>query len=411
MRRRMTDLGCYLRGAWAIRVGADPYEVTDDNHWHYNYPPFLAILLSPLADPPPGAESVTALPFAVSVAVWYAVGVLALVLAVHWIAAAVEAGLPVPPRCGGYRWWSLRLVPFILLLPAAARTLARGQVNTIVLAMLAGWIAGVVSGKRLRAGVLLAFAACIKVIPAFLFLHTLWRRDSRGLLGGALGFVIGMVALPLAVSGPEEALRQAYRFVNVTIRPGLGDTSGDMSRYSELTGGVATDSQSIQRVIHNFRHPHPWYRPVIGERSTRDIHWAAAVVLTMLTLVVTGRRPPTPRHEVAFMGALLAVMTVISPVCHLHYFVFLLPLATALCAGPRPRWLTALFIAFVLANVVSFFPVVLSRDMPALYLREFGATTVTALALWAAALILPDSTVRATAAMRTPGSAPLPSAA
>jgi len=53
LRRRMTDLNCYLRASWAVRQGgADLYHVFDDNGWHYNYPPLFAILLTPLADPP-----------------------------------------------------------------------------------------------------------------------------------------------------------------------------------------------------------------------------------------------------------------------------------------------------------------------------------------------------------------------
>src|SRR5689334_10152746 len=53
LKRRMTDLNCYLRAAWAVRQGGgDLYHVLDDNGWHYNYPPLYAILLAPLADPP-----------------------------------------------------------------------------------------------------------------------------------------------------------------------------------------------------------------------------------------------------------------------------------------------------------------------------------------------------------------------
>src|SRR5262249_31204322 len=53
LQRRMTDLNCYLRAGWAVRQGgADLYHTSDDNGWHYNYPPLYAILLAPLADPP-----------------------------------------------------------------------------------------------------------------------------------------------------------------------------------------------------------------------------------------------------------------------------------------------------------------------------------------------------------------------
>src|SRR5258708_38371223 len=58
--RRMGDVDCYLRAAWAVRSGVDLYGLTEDNGWHYNYPPLYAILLTPLADPP--SRDASALP-------------------------------------------------------------------------------------------------------------------------------------------------------------------------------------------------------------------------------------------------------------------------------------------------------------------------------------------------------------
>ena len=53
----MTDIGPYLRAAWAVRTGGDIYAITattDDRGWHYLYPPLFAIIMSPFAAPPPG---------------------------------------------------------------------------------------------------------------------------------------------------------------------------------------------------------------------------------------------------------------------------------------------------------------------------------------------------------------------
>jgi hypothetical protein len=373
----MTDLGCYTRGAWAVRVGADPYSVTEGNGWHYNYPPFLAILMGPLAEAPPGGTPVIALPYPVSVAVWYVVGVGSLFLAAHLFAAAVEAGLPRPPRRYGYLWWSLRLVPLILVLPAGGRTLARGQVNTLVLVLLAGWAVGLVTGRRIRAGVCLAFAICIKVIPAFLVLHLLLRRDGRSLTGLALGLTFALVLLPVAVSGPDAAIAQAGRFVDVTVRPGLG-AGADESRAAELTDVTGTDSQSILCVLHNFRFANPWARTPDVAPWTRMAHWTIAGLLTVLTLIVHGRRPPSPRNEVAFLGALMTVMTVITPINHLHYFVFALPLATTLWSRSRSQVPYEALTFFLVANVASMLPI--------LAVRMYGLTTVAALLLWAVSL-------------------------
>jgi hypothetical protein len=59
----------------------------------------------------------------------------------------------------------------------------RGQVNLLLLALLCGTAAATLRGRRFRAGLFLAGAICIKVIPAFLLLFPLWRRDGRCLLG------------------------------------------------------------------------------------------------------------------------------------------------------------------------------------------------------------------------------------
>ena len=39
LKRRMTDLNCYLRASWAVRLGGQElYNVWDDNNWHYRIP-------------------------------------------------------------------------------------------------------------------------------------------------------------------------------------------------------------------------------------------------------------------------------------------------------------------------------------------------------------------------------------
>src|SRR5262245_36716069 len=70
--RRMGDLGVFLRAGWAARKGGEQlFTITCNNGWHYNYPPLLAVLLIPLADPPPGETAGAGLPYAVSVGLWY----------------------------------------------------------------------------------------------------------------------------------------------------------------------------------------------------------------------------------------------------------------------------------------------------------------------------------------------------
>jgi hypothetical protein len=384
LKRRMTDFGDYQRAAWAIRVGQDPYSVTCDNGWHYNYPPLLAILMGPFADPPVGGANVAALPYSVSVVAWYLVGVGAMLVAVHLLATAVETALLQPPRRLGHAWWGLRLGPLLLALPAAGRTLARGQVNTVVLALLAGWLCGMVCGRRITGGLCLAFAICIKVVPAFLLLHPLWRRDRRVLAGCAVGLGVGLWGIPVAVCGPTAAIEQARIFLNVTLAPGLG-LGGDGSRAEELTNANTTDSQSIMSVLHNLAHPDSWIRPAEFEPWVKMAHWAAAAVLATLTIGVVGRRKRSPQNDLLFGGALCVVMAVVSPVCHLHYFVFVTPLLAALWWAPRSRWTTGVLANFVVVQALSLFPIRLSGES-AMPFREFGVTTAAALAVWGVAI-------------------------
>src|SRR3954469_1566259 len=130
LKRRMGDLGCYLRAAWAVRTGGDLYDVPDDNTWHYNYPPLLAILMAPLADPPPGADTAGMLPYAWSAGLWYALNILCPAVAVHWLARAPQrtpalGGLRAQPA-GSRAWWGLRVMPVLVCLVQIGHTLMRG---------------------------------------------------------------------------------------------------------------------------------------------------------------------------------------------------------------------------------------------------------------------------------------------
>src|SRR5262245_43244018 len=110
--RRMGDLDCFLRAAWAVRNDDDLYAVTSDNGWHYNYPPLYAVLMTPLADPPRGESKEGYLPYPVSVAICFLLNVTCLFVGVHTLASALEerTNLGDQPRyCR--RWWALRLAP------------------------------------------------------------------------------------------------------------------------------------------------------------------------------------------------------------------------------------------------------------------------------------------------------------
>jgi alpha-1,2-mannosyltransferase len=393
MQRRMTDVGVYLRAGWAVRSGADIYDVTDDNGWHFQYPPLFAILMAPLADPPAGVDRAGAIPYALSVALWYALGVLFLTVGVNSLASALEQ-TSADPRVralpwGCRRWWSIRLIPVFACLAPIGHTLMRGQVNLLWLALLCGVAAAVVRGQHWRTGVWLAGAICLKVLPLFLLVLPLWRRDSRCLAGAFAGLIVGLALVPSAVFGVSRTAEYYREYATKLLLPGLGQGS-DQSRAKELIEMTANDSQSILAAMHNTanldretRPPHP----------SEFVQWSArlvGIVLMLLTFAAAGwRTPGRPLSEALFLGCLIIVMLLASPVCHLHYFCLEVPLLMVLMAAAwesgAGRLVGAGLAVLTIVNVVG-------ETLPNLpgfdVLRDLAFAMYPALLLWAVGCVV-----------------------
>jgi alpha-1,2-mannosyltransferase len=365
--RRMGDLDCYLRGAWAARVGADMYGVVNENEWHYNYPPLYALLLIPLADPPPGHETAGYVPYPLSVAVFYVLNIFLLFWSAHLVASALEAcavgGLAEQPRfCR--RWWALRLWPLLCCLPPAAQTAMRGQVNHVVLALLCLSLAGWLRQQRGRAGFFLGLAVCIKVIPIYLLVYPLWKRDGQALRGCGLGLFLGLLAIPLAVLGPARTVDQYERYAQVFFGPLLG-VNEDHSRQDELLGVNATDSVGVRNALFNWIFFERTQRP---DSFPAPINWGYRVLGGLMTLLVLWPGTRGPRRGVWFdatqFSALILLMAILSPICHLHYLVFCLPLVLCLLARAweqvptllLPPALVVVLATFTVTNIVPSLP-------------------------------------------------------
>jgi hypothetical protein len=381
--RRKGDLDVFLRAAWAVRAGADLYGVTDNNGYHYHYPPLFAILLAPLADPPAGADTDGLLPYPVSVAVCYVLNLLFLALSVHSLATALEvSGVVRRPARGSRRWWALRLWPVLACVVPIGHTLMRGQVNLLLLALLGGSVAAVLRNRPFRGGLYLAGAIAIKIVPAFLILFPLWRRDGRFLAGCAVGLVVTLVAIPVAALGPDRTWESYESVWTAVLQPGLG-TGSDQSRAEELTNATATDSQSILVVLHNTLYPEFASRPPKASTAVRLTSYALGGLMTLATLAAGRRRTRDPVAVVLLWGCLILDMLLLCPVCHLHYFALVLPLAMVLLAA---RWqrqgglfpgvgLVSLFVAGGVANLLPHLPALVR-------LRDGGVAMYGTLALW-----------------------------
>jgi hypothetical protein len=391
--RRMGDLNCYLRPAWAIRTGGNIYQILDDCGWHYNYPPLLAILMTPLADAPAGADRAGMLPYSVSVAVWYVINVACLALGVHWLARALEerAADPrvrwQPAGCRG--WWALRVLPVLACLVPIGHTLMRGQTNLVVLLCLCGMTVALLRGRNGRAGWWLAWPICIKVYPAFLLLYPVVRREWRFLGGTAAGLLVGLVLIPVVALGPIRTRDYYVEYYRVTLAPGLG-IGDDLSRSGELTHITSTDSQSLLAALHNNLHPDRATRPSDASATLRMVSYLIGGLLTAISFWATGRkRTPAGPDIPLILGALILNMLLLCPVCHLHYFCLGLPLVMGLLASAwerRPAPQLGWPLACLLAASIIF---IVLPNLPGLgmLLRERGCALCSALLLWAAAVV------------------------
>jgi len=388
--QRRTDADDFFRAGWGIRTGLDIYSLTDTHGWHYNYPPFFAILISPLANPPPGAPRDWMLPYEVSVALWYLASVAAVALGVHWLASALEEHLggalatKPPPFCS--RWWMLRLIPTLVCLPSIGRTLSRGQVNTLVLFFFCGVCVMAAKKRSMLSGMFIAAAAAIKIIPAYIGLNALLRRDWRCVAGCFLGTVLCLGVVPLVVLGPTRTVECYHKYYDVMIGPALTG-GGDQSRAVELLAIDGTDSQSFMVMIHNTMHPRQ-PRPPVAARWVKPVHWALSALITLVALWYGRKaRPDDALYNVMFLGVLIVTMLPISPASHTHYLMFALPLVMALTAyswekNQAPVLSKGYFILFVVhvaANVIA-------MPQSLMVLKALGLPMYGTMILWVAGL-------------------------
>src|SRR5262249_13116548 len=148
--------------------------------------------------------------------------------------------------------------------------------------------------------------------------------------GCALGLVLGVGVIPVTAMGPGRTWDQYRQWADLLLRPALAQGE-DQLRAKELTEVTATDSQAFLAIIHNSMYPDPYQRPRVVAPWVRLVHCLIGGVLTLTALWAAGwRRPEARTAEALFLGLLVILMMLLSPVCHLHYFCLSIPLVMGL---------------------------------------------------------------------------------
>jgi len=419
----MTDLGVFCIASGAIWSGENPYAISDWHGWHYQYPPALAILFLPLAEPiplqrpalPPGEPRTAAntpwgyaidgnnyysfhaenTHFFFVVAAWYLISLAGILLSAHALGCTLEGGkLRSPPPEDAYlrrRWWWRRLLPLAVCAGSLMTDLSRGQADILMLTAICLGIYFVATSANFKAGLCLAFPATVKLFPPLLLAYPFIRRQWSMAIGVVVGLLILLAVLPLVTLGPKRTTELYQCWIEVLAKPALGHGT-DTSRLRELTGMGSTDNQSLLATIHNWT----YHSLVTRERPAEAAAWERNLVYAVGSILVIGiifvmglRRTDSPHELLVAIGLLVGIALVVSPIVHNFYYLLTLPLVAAFVdlglgstSQAKLDWKMLLpVVIFMLGDLLARLP----KIGP--LLRDNGITTLSLLWLLAAGII------------------------
>lgn len=294
---RFEDFAAYAQAAHSVAAGASPYASFDPSTIvmsGFDYPPFAAVLLRPLAALPPHWEQIVWL--------WVALGAL--------VGGAVITARALLPAA----WPRARLGVLVgLTFPPATYNLWHGQMNTVIFLLLAMALSDYLSGHRTRCGMILGIAAGIKIAPVILLLVLIrrgwWRGAAAGIATGAATLATGLVALGWPVT----------RHYLTSVLPVLNRDNGWI--YNQTWNGVV--NRLAQHSVLTVDPPSPWPHLVAT---------ALSVATLGVLLVAVSRSPRSRAQRGAEFACGVVAMLLVGTVTWYPVYVHLL-VALAATAG------------------------------------------------------------------------------
>lgn len=306
------DLTVYS-GAVRSWVEADPLYgyLTPGTPYGFTYPPFAALLMLPLA----------VLPLWLSMAINIAVDAAVITATTWWLAAHYA------PRHGWSPWYVTAVaVPLVSLLEPVRDTVAFGQVNLALVALVVGDVVLLRRGSRL-AGLGVGLAAAVKLTPA-VFVVLLAAKRPRAALNAV---VVGALA---TASTFIVAPGTSWEFWSETLR--------DTSRVGE------THSHSNQAVSGLLAR-------LADTADAPQLLWLVAVAVIAAVGLIRGVRAVRAGDDVAGLALIGLTAGLISPLTWVHHLWWVVPaiavlIDTGVTRGTRRHLVaaaatTALFMA------------------------------------------------------------------
>src|SRR6185437_4120308 len=295
------DLQVYREAGRSILFGRPIYdELTDPPQLlPFTYPPFAALLATPIA----------LIPFGAVAWLWTAAQVAATAASV-WI-----AGRPLLARA---RQWAPDATAVLTVLMVWLQPLSDeirfGQVNAFIVLLCLVDLTAV--RPRWTRGVLIGLAAAVKLTPGTFLLYFAWTRRWRAALAVALAVVVATAATFFVL--PEATL--AY----------FGGALQDPNRLGPNNG---TSNQSIHGVLLRVGPSGP----------AGTVLWVALAIVAVVIGFGLARRAHVLGLVALEVGTVGLVAVLISPVSWIHHLAWLAVVIPALIGDGRDRrrWLYA----------------------------------------------------------------------
>lgn len=343
------DFNVFYYAAREALAGRDPYQSSLGDWTPYLYPPFLAVVLVPLA----------LLPLPVAAYVWFLINAMS-ALAASWMSSCLAVGAgerickPGHDAGGtdGLRGDGDVLVPIVsaVSLLVVARfvldNFSLGQVNPLVTALAAAHVYLYSRNKKTASALMLAVAASIKLTPLVLLGYHIARRRWK-FSAACLGLAVAISALSFLPFGSRAP--DAFRtFWSRTIQNQQGYDLANAGNQS-LRGAIARLTPAASRSLDHAASE-------LSRRPPDPVTLMISLALVAAGMVAASRA----RSEVLAASPFVCGFVLLSPLSwKAHFVVLVFPVASlvaqaARTCGTRRGILTAvLAVVFALFNLTS----------------------------------------------------------
>ncbi|GIJ20204.1 glycosyltransferase family 87 protein [Micromonospora lutea] len=284
VRHGFFDLHVY-RGAlvWWVHDGGEIYDyLKPGTQYGFTYPPFAALVMLPMAY----------LSWHAAIVVSVAAGVATSAVLIWWLLD------PVSRRAGWTRWFAFAVALCLVAAYEPMReTINFGQVNTLLLFLVAVDLLRLLPGGSRWAGIGIGLATAIKLTPGIFIVYLLVTRRWRAAVTAS---GVATAATLLAAALFPDASREFWTSA-------LWNTG----RVGEL---AFVSNQSLRGVVAR-----------LDPQSPSTVAWLLLVAVTLVLWVWRSRVAASAGDEATGLALTGAVMCLVSPVTWVHHLVWLLP--------------------------------------------------------------------------------------